>query len=218
MSDDATAPDTTADTTADMTADTAVGDAAPQFYAADRQDWRSWLARNGATAAGVWVVYDRGPARPFSYEQIVEEALCFGWIDSKGRKVDDARTMLYLAPRKPGSAWSRLNKVRVERLIADGLMTEAGLAVIDAAKQRGSWTALDDVEDGLEPADLAAALDADALARQHWDAFPRSARRGILEWISHAKRPATRLARVQATVSEAAAGRRANQWRPKETP
>ncbi len=214
MSDDATDPDTTAATTAG----TAVGDAAPQFYAADRQDWRSWLARNGPTAAGVWVVYDRGPARPFGYEQIVEEALCFGWIDSKGRKVDDARTMLYLAPRKPGSAWSRLNKVRVERLITDGLMTEAGLAVIDAAKQCGSWTALDDVEDGLEPADLAAALDADALARQHWDAFPRSARRGILEWISHAKRPATRLARVQATVSEAAAGRRANQWRPKETP
>ncbi|MFD3443014.1 YdeI family protein [Microbacteriaceae bacterium 4G12] len=196
----------------------AVGDAAPRFYAADRQDWRNWLADNGATAAGVWLVYDRGPARAFGYDQIVEEALCFGWIDSKGRKLDDARTMLYLAPRKPRSAWSRLNKVRVERLVADGRMTDPGLAVIEAAKRSGTWTALDDVEDGLEPPDLAAALDADPRARQHWDAFPRSARRGILEWISHAKRPATRLTRVQLTVSEAAEGRRANEWRPKATP
>jgi uncharacterized protein YdeI (YjbR/CyaY-like superfamily) len=191
-----------------------VGDAAPRFYAADRATWRGWLARNGSTATGVWLVYDRGSGRPFGYEEIVEEALCFGWIDSKGRGLDEARTMLYLAPRKTRSAWSRPNKARVERLIAAGLMTDAGLAVIEAAKQRGTWTALDEMEEGVEPADLASALDADPLARQNWDAFPRSAKRVILEWISLAKRPETRLARVQTTVREAAAGRRANQWRP----
>jgi uncharacterized protein YdeI (YjbR/CyaY-like superfamily) len=197
---------------------TAVGDAAPRFYAPDRAAWRSWLAANASTSAGVWLVYDRGTGRPFGYEDIVEEALCFGWIDSKGRGLDETRTMLYLAPRKPRSAWSRPNKERVERLIAAGLMTEAGLAVIEAAKQRGTWTALDEVEEGVEPQDLAAALDAEPLARKNWDAFPRSAKRAILEWISLAKRPQTRLARVQTTVTEAAAGRRANQWRPNQSP
>lgn len=192
-----------------------VGDAAPRFYAADRAEWRSWLADNGPTATGVWLVYDRGAGRAFGYEEIVEEALCFGWIDSKGRGLDESRTMLYLAPRKPRSGWSRPNKVRVERLTAAGRMTDAGLAVIEAAKQRGTWSALDDVEDGVEPADLASALDAEPLARQNWDAFPRSAKRAILEWISLAKRPETRTGRVRTTVTEAAAGRRANEWRPK---
>jgi uncharacterized protein YdeI (YjbR/CyaY-like superfamily) len=174
-----------------------VGDAAERFYAPDRAAWRAWLAANGTTSAGVWLVYDRGAGRAFGYEDIVEEALCFGWIDSKGRGLDEARTMLYLAPRKPRSAWSRPNKERVERLIARGLMTDAGLAVIRAAQERGTWTALDDVEAGVEPEDLAAALDADPLARSNWDAFPRSAKRAILEWISQAKRPETRSARVR---------------------
>jgi uncharacterized protein YdeI (YjbR/CyaY-like superfamily) len=191
------------------------GDAAERFYARSREEWRSWLAGNGSTSAGVWLIYDRGAGRAFGYEEIVEEALCFGWIDSKGRGLDESRTMLYLAPRKPRSAWSRPNKVRVERLIADGLMTDAGLAVIEAAKERGTWTALDDVEEGVEPADLASALDADPLARRNWDAFPRSAKRAILEWISQAKRPETRSTRVRTTVTEAAAGHRANSWRPK---
>jgi uncharacterized protein YdeI (YjbR/CyaY-like superfamily) len=192
-----------------------VGDAAEQFYARDRAAWRAWLAANGSTSAGVWLIYDRGPRSALGYEEIVEEALCFGWIDSKGRGLDEARTMLYLAPRKPRSAWSRPNKVRVERLLTAGLMTDAGLAVIESAKQRGTWTALDEVEEGVEPADLASALDAEPLARQNWDAFPRSAKRAILEWISLAKRPETRLARVQTTVAEAAQGRRANQSRPR---
>jgi len=126
--------------------------------------------------------------------------------------------MLWFSPRKPRSGWSRPNKERVERLLAAGLVTPAGLAVIEAAKADGSWTKLDEVEELVEPDDLAAALDAAPAARASWDAFPRSAKRGILEWIAQAKRAETRAARVEQTVSEAREGRRANQWRqPKGT-
>jgi uncharacterized protein YdeI (YjbR/CyaY-like superfamily) len=106
-----------------------------------------------------------------------------------------------------------VNKQRVERLTAAGLMTPAGLAAVEVARERGTWTALDEVEDGVEPDDLRAALDAVPAARREWDAFPRSARRAILEWVGSAKRPATRAQRVATVVGEASEGRRANQWR-----
>ena len=139
--------------------------------------------------------------------------MCFGWVDSRPRALDDHRAMLLLAPRKPTSAWSRVNKQRVERLVAVGAMTPSGMAAVETAKANGRWAALDDVEDLVEPGDLREALDLRPDARAAWDAFPRSARRAILEWIAAAKRPATRAARVAETVAEAADGRRANQWR-----
>jgi uncharacterized protein YdeI (YjbR/CyaY-like superfamily) len=122
---------------------------------------------------------------------LVEEGLCFGWVDSKPDKLDALRTMLYFAPRKVGSAWSRPNKQRIERLLAVGQMHPAGQAKIDAARADGSWTLLDAVEDLVIPADLGAALDRPPEARQPFEAFPRSAKRGILEWIAQAKRPET---------------------------
>ena len=120
-----------------------------------------------------------------------------------------------MTPRKPKSGWSRPNKERIERLLAAGLMAPAGLAAVEAARASGTWTALDAVERLEEPAELARALDADADARRHWDAFPRSAKRGILEWISNAKKPETRARRVAETARLAARDERANQWRPK---
>jgi uncharacterized protein YdeI (YjbR/CyaY-like superfamily) len=182
-----------------------------QVYAADRAAWRAWLEAHGDRADGVWVVYDRGP-EGLGYDAIVEESLCFGWVDSQGRGLDEARTMLWVAPRKKGSGWARTNKVRIERLTAEGRMTAAGIAAVDRAKADGTWSLLDDVENLTEPPDLVAALDGVPAARATWDAFPRSAKRAILEWIVHAKRPATRAARIAETVSEAEAGRRANQW------
>ncbi|MHC1558111.1 YdeI/OmpD-associated family protein [Actinomycetospora sp. C-140] len=121
--------------------------------------------------------------------------------------------MLLLAPRKATSAWSRVNKQRVERLTAAGLMTPAGQAAIEAARATGRWAALDAVEDLTEPDDLRSALDAVPRARAAWDAFPRSVKRAILEWIAAAKKPPTRAARIAETVGEAAEGRRAHQWR-----
>ena len=187
-----------------------------QVHVETRAQWRAWLEENSGRAAGVNVVTWRRPTgRPApSYDDLVEEALCFGWVDSTGRKLDDERTMLWIAPRKKGSGWARTNKVRVERLIAEGLMTDAGLASIEAAKADGSWSRLDDVENLVVPPDLAGALDARPPAREHWEAFPRSVRRGILEWIVQAKRPATREKRITETAELAQRNERANQWRP----
>jgi uncharacterized protein YdeI (YjbR/CyaY-like superfamily) len=123
--------------------------------------------------------------------------------------------MLWFSPRKRGSAWSRPNKLRVERLLREGLMAEAGLARVEEAKRDGSWTRLDAVWDLVVPDDLEAAFADHPGARAHWDAFPPSARRAILEWIVQARRPDTRARRVEETARLAARGERANQWRPR---
>ena len=121
--------------------------------------------------------------------------------------------MLWFAPRKPGTGWSRHNKERIERLMAAGKMAPAGLAKVEAAKRDGSWNALDAVEALEVPDDLVQALAARPPAAQHFDTFPRSVKRGILEWISNAKKPETRAARIEETARLAAENRRANQWR-----
>jgi uncharacterized protein YdeI (YjbR/CyaY-like superfamily) len=182
-----------------------------------RAEWRRWLQRHHARPQGVWLVTFRaGSGEPApGYDAAVEEALCFGWVDSRPRELDERRTMLWFAPRQPGSAWARPNKQRVERLIAEGRMAPAGLAKVQAAQADGSWTRLDAVEDGIVPDDLAAALAAWPDARRHWDAFPRSARRGILEWIVQARTAPTRQRRVQETARLAQDNVRANQWAPK---
>ena len=186
---------------------------AEQLYVRDRAEWRSWLEAHATTSGAVWLVYDKGPGRRLSYDDIVEEALCFGWVDSRPRRLDETRSMLWLAPRTPTSSWSRRNKERVARLRGAGLMTSAGEAVIAAAEANGAWTALDEVEELTEPDDLRAALAAVPAARDCWATFPRSARRAILEWLASARKPETRAARVRTIVDEAAVGRRANQWR-----
>lgn len=149
------------------------------------------------------------------YDAMVEEALCFGWVDSKPQKLDDERSMLYFAPRKAKSGWSRPNKERVGRLIAEGSMHASGLAKIEAAKADGSWAMLDAVEALETPPDLTHALRAASPALTYWDAFPRSAKRGILEWIAQAKKPETRAARIANTAELAQRNERANQWKPK---
>lgn len=174
-------------------------------------DWRAWLAENHARGAGVWLVTWKAaaPGLTVTYEEAVEQALCFGWVDSTARALDAERTMLWFAPRRSRSGWARTNKARIERLTAAGLMAPAGQALIDAAKADGSWTLLDDVEDLVVPADLAAALDAYPGARENWDAFPRSPRRAMLVWLVEAKKPETRAKRVAEIAQQAAQGRRA---------
>jgi uncharacterized protein YdeI (YjbR/CyaY-like superfamily) len=191
-----------------------------RVHPADRAEWRAWLAENHATSPGVWLVtWRRASGRtPLAYEDAVEEALCVGWVDSLGRAVDAERTSLLYTPRKSGSGWSRPNKQRVARLEEAGLMRPAGRAVVEAAIADGSWTMLDDVEDLVEPPELRALLDADPAARAHWDAFPRSAKRGLLEWIVQARRPETRARRIAETAEAASRGERANEWRRRERP
>lgn len=182
-----------------------------------RARWRAWLQRHHASARGVWLVDWRAAsgATPLGYEAAVEEALCFGWVDSKPRKLDEQRTMLWFSPRRPRSGWSAPNKRRVEALLAAGRMAPAGRAVVQAAQRDGSWNALDAVEALELPDDLRRALAAHPGARRHFDAFPRSAKRGILEWIANARRAETRAARIDETARLAQRNERANQWRPK---
>ncbi len=175
---------------------------------------RDWLAAHHDDSPGCWlVIWKKGRGPYVAHAEIVRELLCFGWIDTRGQRVDDDRTSLLVCPRRPGSGWSRVNKGHLEVLFAEGRMQPAGLAAVERAKADGSWTRLDEVETLREPDDLRQALDAAPAARAHWDAFPRSARRAILEWISSAKREPTRAKRVAMAASEAAAGRRANQPR-----
>lgn len=178
-------------------------------------EWRAWLEQNHTRSEGVWLVtYKKATGKSrFDYDDAVKEALCFGWIDSRPNKLDEDRSMLWFAPRKAGAGWSALNKQRVEELVAAKRMTPAGMAKIEAAKQDGSWTALDAVEALEIPLDLQDALNANPQARQYFDAFPRSVKRAILEWIASAKKAETRAARVQETAQLAAENKRANQWR-----
>lgn len=177
---------------------------------------RAWLEANHASAKGVWVVrHVKSAGGTVTWNDVVEEALAFGWIDNLPRKRDDGRSMLLVTPRKPRSAWSAKNKAHVAELERQGLMAEPGRKVVEAAKTSGAWVALDEVSRLVVPEDLAAALDALPPARTSWDAFPPSVRRGILEWIGNAKRQETRAARVSETARLAQRGERANQWRPK---
>ena len=187
-------------------------DGRPMLHPADRAAWRAWLAANHERPTGIWLVMDRSGTNPTAvdYVSAVEEALCFGWIDSKVVKVDATRTLQWFSPRRPRGTWARTNKDRVARLTAAGLMTPAGLAVIEEAKRSGTWTLLDDVEDLVVPDDLAAAFEASPPSRANWDAFSRSARRGILVWIVQAQRPETRAKRIAETARLAAVNQKAN--------
>jgi uncharacterized protein YdeI (YjbR/CyaY-like superfamily) len=182
----------------------------------DRAGWRAWLVTNHGTSRGVYLASWRRESGRTSvpYGEAVEEALCVGWVDATQRKLDDERSILWFAPRRPRSGWARSNKERVDRLMAAGLMLPAGLAAIEEATRRGTWTMLDDVEDLVVPDDLAAALAATPPAREYWDSFSKSARRGILEWIRQAKRPETREKRVRESAGLAARNEKANQWVP----
>jgi uncharacterized protein YdeI (YjbR/CyaY-like superfamily) len=180
-----------------------------------RAEWRAWLAAHHNRDEGVWMIFfKKATGKPFvTYDDAVEEALCFGWVDSKPNKLDTERSMLWFAPRKGRSGWSNPNKDRVERMTAAGLMIPAGLAKVNAAKADGTWTMLDAVEALEIPPDLANALKLYPAAKENFEAFPRSAKRGILEWILQAKRAETRTKRIEETARLASENIRANQWK-----
>lgn len=189
----------------------------PSIHPLTRSEWRQWLEVHHNQTSGVWLVsFKKATGKPrFEYDDAVEEALCFGWIDSKPNKLDAERTLLWFAPRKPGTGWSRPNKVRVERLLRVRLMAEAGIRKVEQAKIDGSWEKLDAIEDLIVPADLSQALGGYSKATLNFSAFPRSAKLGILEWIASARTPQTRARRIEETSRLADNNERANQWRPK---
>jgi uncharacterized protein YdeI (YjbR/CyaY-like superfamily) len=183
----------------------------PIYHPANLAAWRAWLATNCDTVRGVWVAsWRKASGRdPVAYEDLVEEAICFGWIDSTVNILDDARGLQLMTPRKPRSGWTRLNRQRVATLEAEGRMTDAGRRAVEVAKSNGSWTIYDSVEDLLEPDDLSDALEAYPAARTAWAAFPPSTRKQMLWWVVSSRTPQTRRSRIAKIVAEAAAGRRA---------
>ncbi len=169
-------------------------ESAPRVEVKNRADLRAWLEANHARAPSVWLVtFKKHTPHYLSYDDLISELLCWGWIDSQTRKVDDDRTSVLIAPRNPKSAWSAVNKVKVAEARADGSMTPAGEALITVAQSNGMWTFLDDVERLEVPEDLCEALgDLDG-----WEAYPRSIKRGTLEWIKTAKTAPTRAKRIE---------------------
>lgn len=181
-------------------------DQVPRVQPANRAAWRKWLRANHAKSKGVWLVFLKGAERQLPYGDSVEEALCFGWIDSLMRPIDARSYMQLFTPRKPKSSWSALNKRRIEALIERKLMAAPGLAKIEAAKKDGSWTKIDAVEAGVVPPDLARALAANKKAKTFFDSAAPSRRKGMLHWINNVKSADLRAARIAHVVSQAVKG------------
>jgi uncharacterized protein YdeI (YjbR/CyaY-like superfamily) len=168
------------------------------FCPASRADWRRWLVENHSAQQSVWLVYyKKNAAIPtISWREAVDEALCFGWIDSTRRSVDEDRFMQFFCRRKPNSVWSKVNKDKVERLMEEGLIMMAGLECIETAKRNGSWAILDEVEKTTVPEDLTEAFKAHQGSESFFLSQSRSVRKIILQWITLAKRPETRQKRI----------------------
>ena len=183
----------------------------PIYHAESRSQWRAWLEHNHQSEKGVWLCSWRSTsaAPRCPYPEVVEEAICFGWIDSTVTMLDDRRSLQLITPRKSKSAWTRLNRRRAADMEATGRMTTAGRRVIDTAKGNGWWTIFDPVEDLIEPVALVAALDANVDARVAWDGFAPSARKVMLWWVISAVGNDTRDRRIESIVAKAAVGERA---------
>jgi uncharacterized protein YdeI (YjbR/CyaY-like superfamily) len=182
----------------------------PRVQPKSRNAWRAWLEKYHATSSGVWLVFAKKHSKlaTVSYNDAVEEALCFGWIDGLMNPVDDTFYMQSFTPRKATSVWAASNKARVEKLIAAGLMTEAGLKTIELAKQTGTWGALDAVDAMTMPDDFLRALKKTAGAKKGFDAYTPGVKKQCLYYLNEAKRPETRAKRIALIVEAAAAGRK----------
>ena len=174
-----------------------------------RQEWRQWLEENHQTETSVWLGYHKikSGVPSIRYDEAVDEALCFGWIDSTSRPIDEISYKQYFCRRKPKSVWSRVNKDKVTRLSEEGLMREAGLASIEIAKQNGSWIILDDAENLILPEALQKALEQQPKAQAYFEALSRTNKRNLLQGLALAKRPETLQKRIQAIVENALEGK-----------
>lgn len=191
-------------------------DGFPVYYAKSPAAWRTYLAANYDRLTNTWlIIFKKNSETPsLTYEEARDEALCYGWIDSKPNKRDDDSYYLFFAKRNPKSNWSRVNKERIAALETAGKLALPGQAMVAEAKKRGTWDALNDVENLLVPEDLQTGFDrAGGEAKVNWDNFPPSVRRGILEWIFNARRAPTREKRIRETVEMAGRNERANQFR-----
>ena len=172
------------------------------FCPTSRKKWRLWLQQNHSSKQAVWLVFHNKASKKttISWSEAVDEALCFGWIDSKKISINKEQSHQFFSKRKPKSTWSKINKGKIVQLIDKGMMTNAGFEIIETAKQNGSWTILDEVEELIIPKDFEAELNTNANAREYFLSLSKSVRKAMLQWLVLAKRQETRQKRIAEIV------------------
>lgn len=175
----------------------------PELFFEEDSLWRAWLHDNHKTSNGVHLIFYKvaHPQRSMRWEEAVKVALCYGWIDSTVKSLGGGKRRQYFCPRNPKSKWSAINKNYIKELEAAGLMHESGWAVIEEAKKYGSWTAYDDVENGIIPDDLQKAFDASPLAYENFSNFSKTYKKSYLHWLNDAKRETTRKKRIKQIIA-----------------
>jgi uncharacterized protein YdeI (YjbR/CyaY-like superfamily) len=172
------------------------------FCPKNRMEWRQWLEQNHITKQSVWLVYNKKNSGNFSlsWSEAVDEALCFGWIDSTAKSIDENQYKQFFTKRNPKSVWSKINKDKIENLHKNGWIAKAGYEIIDIAKQNGSWTILDNIEALVIPEDLAEEFQKNPAAKDYYQSLSNSIKKQILYWVESAKRHETRQNRIQETI------------------
>jgi len=185
------------------------------YYPTSRADWRKWLVKNHETKQSVWLLFynKKSEKVSISWSDAVNEALCFGWIDSKKQTIDEFSYRQYYSKRKPNSTWSKINKEKIEQLVKNGLMSKSGLKSIEIAKQNGFWTILDEVEQLIVPKDLKEVLTSYNNAFEYFDSQSKSSKKMLLYWVASAKRPKTRQKRIEEISKLASKGQKPKQFR-----
>lgn len=176
-----------------------------RFCPTSRKDWRNWLIKNHLSQQSVWLIYYKKKSNisSLTWSEAVEEALCFGWIDSKAKPLDDEKFMQFFSRRKPNGTWSKINKEKIKLLMAAGQMAPAGLEIIERAKQNGSWTILDEVEELILPKDLIKEFKTRPGSKAYFLSLSKSTRKAMLQWLVLAKLPETRQKRINEIVERA---------------
>ncbi len=168
------------------------------IYLVSRTEWRLWLQKNHSSKQSIWLVfYKKASSKPtLSWREAVDEALCFGWIDSKKVAIDKEKSHQIFSKRKTKSTWSKINKEKIKHLIDEGLMTKAGFEIIETARQNGSWEILDEVEELVIPKDLEEKFKTKENAKGYFLSLSKSTKKAILQWIVLARRQETRQVRI----------------------
>jgi uncharacterized protein YdeI (YjbR/CyaY-like superfamily) len=185
------------------------------FYPASQQAWRTWLQENHRSKQSVWLVCYKKKANipTITWSDAVDEAICFGWIDSKRITIDDDKFIQFFTKRKPKGTWSKVNKEKIKQLTDKGLMTQAGFECIEKAKQNGSWTVLDEVEELIIPKDLEEEFNRKTGSKDFFLGLSKSVRKSILQWIVLAKQVETRQKRISEIAEMASRNLKPKQFR-----
>ncbi len=184
------------------------------FYPTSQQQWRQWLEENHRSKQAVWLVHykKKSSVASITWSEAVDEALCFGWIDSVRKTLDSETFVQFFSKRKPNGTWSKVNKEKIRQLVEAGLMTQAGLESIETAKQNGSWTILDEVEELILPNDLEMEFNTQPGSKDFFLSLSRSVRKAMLQWLVLAKQPETRQKRIREITKLAALKQKPNRF------